>query len=345
MFGMSMRTLCFGAIVLACGASPANVQACEDEHPPVAVEPVAEFVLGSPSKARALSLAVDPRGVRAVVPPGDDVKTWIHADDSAGAWHYREWQWWKGHPWGDSCRPRYWTQAQLHARRQPPASATISYSIDGFDCQQTFLLPAEAEASAPHWDLVTTIRNVSKGNVQEYGQFFACYTPLNRGRSFWYWDASDRLVLFAERGVSHLDGYIANPEAYFAAEGAVPHCPRGGGKIVETWRHPVFVSQASPAGWRSIILLETAHAAALTQGIQGGAMDYILLPSPEERAFADGAAFSAHIRHVLLKSPDLPPVERLEELWDEFVESHAATRLRAERAAASDEPQTPSTAP
>jgi hypothetical protein len=187
---------------------------------------------------------------------------------------------------------------------------------------------------------VTTIRNASGRDVDEYGQFFACYTPLNRGRSFWYWDASDRLVLFAHRGVSHLDGYIAHPRAYFAAQGAIPHCPRGGGKIVGAWRHPVLVSQASPAGWRSVILLDAAHTAALTLGIQGGAMDYILFPAPRKRTFADGAAFSAHIRHVLLKSPELPSVERLEELWGEFVHSHAATRKLAAQTASWDQRQT-----
>jgi len=187
---------------------------------------------------------------------------------------------------------------------------------------------------------VTTIRNASNRDVDEYGQFFACYTPLNRGRSFWYWDASGKLMLFAERRVSHLDGYIAHPRAYFGEQGAIPHCPRGGGKIVGQWRHPVIVSHASPAGWRSVILLEAAHTSALTQGIQGGAMDYILFPAPGKRTFANGAVFSAHIRHILLKSPELPSVERLEEFWDEFVLSHSATRNLAARAVSSDECRT-----
>jgi hypothetical protein len=152
------------------------------------------------------------------------------------------------------------------------------------------------------------------------------------------WDASDQLVLFAERGVDHLNGYIAHPQAYFTSERAIPHCPRGGGKSSGTWRHPVLVSQASSAGWRSIILIEEAHAAALTQGIQGAAMDYILFPSAQKRTFANGEAFSAHIRHIMLKSPELPPIERLNSLWKEFVESNAASKLAA-RAARSDERQ------
>jgi hypothetical protein len=70
-------------------------------------------------------------------------------------------------------------------------------------------------------------------------------------------------------------------------------------------------------------------------------MDYILFPGPAKRTFAGGDIFSAHIRHVLLKSPELPSVERLEELWSDFAKSHAATRNRAARAELSDSRQTP----
>ncbi len=55
-------------------------------------------------------------------------------------WHYREWQWWKGHPWGDSCRPRYWTKAPFQFD-QDKAWATIEWRMDGFDTFQQFLLP------------------------------------------------------------------------------------------------------------------------------------------------------------------------------------------------------------
>jgi hypothetical protein len=276
------------------------------------------------------TLAFDPRGVGRVIPPHDDANRWIEAGVETGAWHYREWQWWKGHPWGESCRPRFYADVQFRALHDP-AGVVISYQIDGFDCRQWFCAPASNEDNALYWDLVTTIRNKTGKEVEEYGQFFACYTPLNRGRSFWYWDESGELVRFADRGVGHLDGYIAHPAAYFAKDGAIPHCPRGGGKVVARWHKPVMVSQASPAGWRSVILLEAASAAALTQGIEGGAMDYILFPASAERRFAAGAEFSVHIRHVMLKSPELPAVRRLEELWSDFESSHAATKDRAAR--------------
>ncbi len=207
----------------------------------------------------------------------------------------------------------------------------ISYQIDGFDCRQTFILPDTIDRDAPHWDVVTKIRNASGHDVEEYFQFFACYTPLNRDHSFWFWDQSGKLVLFADRGVSHLDGYVTHPGAYFLERNAIPRCPRGDGKIVGRWLHPVMVSQASPAGWRSVVMIEPQYAASLAQGIKGKAMDYILFPGPQERSFAKNAEFVVHIRHCMLKSPDLPSTQRLQGLWDDFQKSHKVIRNSAAR--------------
>jgi hypothetical protein len=274
-------------------------------------------------------VALDPRGIGLVAPAGEANDAWIDPNDSTGAWHYREWQWWKGHPWGDSCRPRFWTQADFRVQRGDQPAAVIDYRIDGFDCRQTFLIPGDANPKAPHWDVVTRVRNVSGQDVEEYGQFFASYTPVNRHGSFWFWDESGELVKFADRGVRHLDGYVVHPEAYFLPQGAIPHCPRGGGKIVGKWRRPLMTSNPSPAGWRSVIMIEAERAASLAQGIEGRAMDYILFPGPNQTSFADGAEFSAHIRHVMLKSPELPTRRQLDSLWDKFEQSHEATRRRA----------------
>ncbi len=49
-------------------------------------------------------------------------------------------------------------------------------------------------------------------------------------------------------------------------------------------------------------------------------MDYILFPGASQVTFAKGAEFKVHVRHVMLKSPQLPSVERLESLWREFTE-------------------------
>jgi len=328
---MLLNRVFIRAIALIVAVAATHAWGCEDEHPPVLSTPVEDFAIGGGAGSAAVKLAFDPRGVGHVVTNGDDADLWIKPEDDAGAWHYREWQWWKGHPWGESCRPRYYADVKFQALRDKQRGAAITYRIDGFDCRQTFRVPDANSTNAPYWDLVTTIRNNSGRDVEEYGQFFACYTQPNRNRSFWYWDESGELVRFADRGVGHLDGYVANPSAYFLKDGAIPHCPRGGGKIVGRWRKPVMVSQASPAGWRSVILLEAAFTGALTQGIEGRAMDYILFPSATERMFADGAEFSVHIRHVMLRSPELPTTRRLEKLWTEFERDHIAIKKRAAR--------------
>ena len=242
-------------------------------------------------------------------------------DDDSRVWDYREWQWWKGHPWGDSCRPRYWTTADFSPGER---QLDIHFEIDGFDCIQKFLLPEVVDKARPHWDVVTSIRNISGSDVKEYGQFFACYTKFNEPNSCWFWEAGNRLTRFLELGVDHLDGYVVHPDAYFAASGAIPHCPRGGGKIVSTWHRPVLVSHPSPAGWRSVILIEAEYAAALAQGIRGAAMDYIVFPGPNMEVFEDHALFSVHIRHYLIKSPELPTTDTLENLWTQFEASHEA---------------------
>jgi hypothetical protein len=327
---MSKKIVRLSVLAAFSAALGATTWACEDEHPPILATPVETLLIRDVHQVDLLRLAFDPRGVRTVAPRGDDPERWIDSDDPTGAWHYREWQWWKGHPWGESCRPRFYAEVDFRAAENEHG-AVIAYHIDGFDCRQAFFLPESANRDAPHFDLVTSIRNDSGQNVDEYAQFFACYTPLNRRRSCWFWDESRTLVRFADRGVGHLDGYISHPQAYFAARGAIPHCPRGGGKLVGRWFKPLLVSHASPAGWRSIIMIEPEFAAALAQGIEGVAMDYILFPGPRKRTFDQGAELSAHIRHVMLRSPELPTIERLEELWAEFERSHAAAHDRAAR--------------
>jgi hypothetical protein len=64
-------------------------------------------------------------------------------------WHFGEWQWWKGDPWGDSCRPRYYANVRLTARRDKSDAAIVAYRIDGFYCRQVFMLPPVIEQDAP----------------------------------------------------------------------------------------------------------------------------------------------------------------------------------------------------
>jgi len=299
--------------------------ACEDEHPSVVRTPVVQYTLKDIEQRPILQMAFDPRGLQSVKTSAEGASNWVRDSDRSGAWDYREWQWWKGHPWGDSCRPRYWTTADFSTDEQ---SVSIKYRTDGFASSQNFLLPKIVDRKSPHWDLLVSVENISGKAVEEYGQFFACYTNFNEPDSFWFWEAGNRLTRFVDRGVEHLNGYVANPRAYFLSGGAIPHCPRGGGKIVSQWHRPVLISQASPGGWRSVIMLEPEFTAGLSQGIHGAAMDYIIFPGPKATVFEDGASFSVHVRHHLLKSLELPSVETIERLWKEFEISHESVRER-----------------
>ena len=305
-----------------------SAYACEDEHPPAITTPVVERTLQGPSGQTVVEMAFDPRGLSIIRPVDETAETLTRGSDNSSVWDYREWQWWKGHPWGDSCRPRYWTTAEfLHAERD----LSIRFEVDGFATEQRFLLPNSVQTETPHWDVVVTIRNVSGVDVEEYHQFFACYTEFNSPNSCWFWGEGDRLHKFSEFGVEHLDGYVVHPQTYYADRGAIPHCPRGGGKIVAKWHRPVLISHPSPGGWRSVIMIEAQYAASLAQGIRGAAMDYILFPGPATPRFDDEAEFAAHIRHHLIKSSDLPTVESLDRLWSEFESSHPQVHELASR--------------
>ena len=299
--------------------SSSVTSACEDEHPPVITTPAVQRTLVDSQDKPIVEMRFDPRGLSRVRATDETAASLTRANSDSAVWDYREWQWWKGHPWGDSCRPRYWTTAKfLHERRNP----TIRFHIDGFACEQRFLLPLQVEPDAPHWDVVVTIKNASGEDVEEYHQFFACYTAFNDPNSCWFWAEGNRLRKFSEFGVEHLDGYVVHPDAYYAGRGAIPHCPRGGGKIVTKWHRPVLVSHPSPSGWRSVILVQAKYAASLAQGIRGAAMDYILFPGPNVPKFENQASFAVHVRHHLVKSPDLPTIDTMQKLWNRFERSH-----------------------
>jgi len=326
---MSSSYLVHGVLRVACLALllVAAAIACEDEHPPAITEPVVDRTLFDANGQAVLEVKFDPRGLSGLIAVDAPTESWMRGGSGdSRVWDYREWQWWRGHPWGDSCRPRYWTTAQFSPGEK---RLDIRYQIDGFDCVQAFLLPEVVDNSHPHWDLVTSICNVSGGDVEEYGQFFACYTNFNEPNSCWFWEAGNRLTRFSEHGVKHLEGYVSHPDAYFAEREAIPHLPRGGGKIVSHWYRPVLVSHPSPAGWRSVILIEAQYAAGLAQGIRGAAMDYILFPGPVKQTFENNAVFAVHIRHHLIKSPALPTTEVLQQLWAQFEDSHEAIHALA----------------
>ncbi len=319
------------ALRVACLAllSAAAAIACENEHPPAVMEPIVDRTLCDTDGQAVLEMKFDPRGLSGLIATDAPKESWMRDGNSdSRAWHYREWQWWRGHPWGDSCRPRYWTAPKFSSGER---QLDIHYQIDGFDCVQKFLLPKVVDNTHPHWDLVTSIRNISGRDVEEYGQFFACYTNFNEPSSFWFWEVGNRLTRFSDHEVAHLDGYVSHPDAYFNERGAIPHLPRSGGKIDTQRYRPVLVSHTSPSGWRSVILIEAQNAAGLAQGIRGAAMDYILFPGPNKKVFECDAEFAAHIRHHLIKSPELPTTAVLQQLWAQFQESHEAVHALCTR--------------
>ena len=306
--------------------SSSIARACEDEHPPAVATPLVQRELVDVNGETVVEMAFDPRGLSQIRTVDETATTLTRSHDDSSVWDYREWQWWKGHPWGDSCRPRYWTKADfLHEQRD----LAIRFTIDGFACEQRFLLPKVVDPQSPHWDVVISIKNISGADVEDYHQFFACYTAFNSPNSCWFWAEENRLRKFSEFGVEHLDGYVVHPDAYYIPQGAIPHCPRGEGKIVAKWHRPVLVSHPSPAGWRSVILVQAKHAASLAQGIRGAAMDYILFQGPDAVTFENQSSFAVHVRHHLIKSPGLPTTKTLQRLWTAFEVSHPTTHEQA----------------
>ncbi len=276
-----------------------------------------------------LDIGFSTRGVQTLTIAGEPALDWVY-QGAYSAWDYTEWHWWEGHPFDFRARghedPAYWDSFRPRFQGNPRVDATklgegrlgIQFGTDGFTFRQDYLLPAAADPDRGHWDMFFTAVNSTGGPIKEYGHFLACYTSVNGGNSFWFWDAGGQLELWADRGVGHLNGYVSSPEAYFHKDGRIPHCPRGNGRLIGTWRHPVLVSQGSPAGWRSVILLDPETTAAITCGMQGTAMDFIFYPGHTEQVLPPGGGFRSHLRHLMVKNPGLPTREQLEAWWMEF---------------------------
>lgn len=276
-----------------------------------------------------LEIGFSSRGVQELTTLDEPELDWIHPG-AYSAWDYTEWHWWKGHPFDfrargfenpaywDSFRPRFQGNPRVDAERMGKGYLGIEFETDGFTFRQDYLLPATAVRDRVYWDMIFTAANSTGRSIEEYGHFFACYTSVNGRRSHWFWDAGGELALWADRGVGHLDGYVSSPEAYFQRAGKIPHCPRGGGRLIGTWHHPVLVSRSSPAGWRSVILLDPETTAAVTCGMEGTAMDFIFYPGHKRRVFPPEDRFRSHLRHLMVKHPGLPTRDQLEDWWSEF---------------------------
>ena len=239
-----------------------------------------------------LNISFSSRGVQKLTTFEEPDLDWIYPGDYS-AWDYTEWHWWKGHPFDfqasghgnpaywQSFRPRFWGNPKVRAERLQQGYVRIDFETDGFQFSQDYLLPGRAKPDSGYWDMLFTATNSTGRQIEEYGHFFACYTSVNGERSYWFWDAGGELVLWKDREAGHLNGYVSSSDAYFQASGKIPHCPRGKGRIVGTWHHPVLVSHASPEGWRSVILLDPRYDRCRRLWDAGGRHGLHLLPGSQ----------------------------------------------------------------
>ena len=307
--------------------------------PPDEFGPVYPVTLRLKDGSPLLKIEFSSRGIQKLKTGEEPELDWIY-QGAYSAWDYTEWHWWKGHPFDfqarghehpaywDSFRPRFQGNPRVDAEKIVEGYLGIEFGNDGFGFRQDYLLPGEAAPGRVYWDMFFTAVNSTGRQIEEYGHFFACYTSVNGSRSFWFWDTGGELELWSDRGVGHLDGYVSSPDSYFRRDGRIPHCPRGNGRLMGTWLHPVLVSHASPAGWRSVILLDPDTTAAVTCGMEGTAMGFIFYPGHMERVFPSEGRFRSHLRHLMVKNPALPTREQLDEWWMEFKQARPGLERR-----------------
>jgi len=260
------------------------------------------------------------------------------ADRSPSHWEWdtREWQWWKEYPFEPGeMRPRKAAPASGGAEMTPAGvRVRTRFVCDDVETTEEWLFDDLASPGEASYDCIITVRNLREETLEEYGQFFACYTAWNerdkKRLGHFYLAEDGTLVNYLDRGGVHLNYYVAARDSFFGKLGRVPHCPRGEGAIKDFWKHPVSISQPTERGWRHIVMSEEARTSAISQGMRGVAQDYLLYPPG--MSLAPGDSFSAHIRHLLVKVSDDELPGELEEWWAEFEADHEIVRERSKTA-------------
>ena len=245
---------------------------------------------------------------------------------NANEWDTREWQWWKDCPFDQArMRPRLDSTTTGGADAGPGGvRAWTRFVCDGVETTQEWFFDDLDGADQAAYDCVITITNHHAEALEEYGQFFACYTAWNGKKGHYYWNADGTLVNYQHMGSRHLDYYVTAGDSMFARLGRVPHCPRGEGAVKATWKHPVSVSLPGPGGYRHVVMSEEARTSAIAQGMQGIAQDYLIYP-PEGR-LAPGGTFRTHVRHLVVRATDEQLPQLLERWWAEFTRDHERIR-------------------
>lgn len=235
-------------------------------------------------------------------------------------WDCREWQMWRGRTYGREQRPR-WVPAQCgHQASADHLRIWCQYEVDGVRTRQEWFFGDQLDAESLVYDCLITVENISSKKILDYTQFFACYTEVNGRDGAYFWDKSGELVLSWDIGIEHLDKFIVAEGSPIDEAGSLPHFPRTEGLVGAHWKKPVLVGQRTSRNWRHVVMVEQTYAAAITLGMTGVAMDYVLYPG--RLVFQPGESFTNHIRHFLLRSPDLPELERLGQLYHEFGQDH-----------------------
>jgi hypothetical protein len=236
---------------------------------------------------------------------------------NGGSWDCREWQWWKDHGYNDDKRPRNVPAISGYTERPEGVSVTSRYTCDGIETSQEWMFRDQEHDDILTYDCRHTIRNCRDVDLVEYAQFFACYTEANRDRSGFYWSKDGTFKSFQSVGGHHLDAYIVAPGAGFERRGVIPHAFRGGGRVADTWHHPVLVGHPTPKGSRHIVFTEPTTTAGLASGMGGIAMDYIAYPGCD--IFKAGEIFSIRVRHHIVRMPGGIDITLIEQLWGVWV--------------------------
>ena len=159
---------------------------------------------------------------------------------------------WKGLSFNviDQMRPRYHSTTVGGVDQGAGGIRVWSqFSCDDVTTTQEWFFSDLRDEDSAIYDCLVTVRNDREETLDEYGQFFACYTAWNQevkapvwdhtkrkwepsttGLGHFYWSSNGELVNFLDKGGSHLDYYVVAEGSPFEKLGFIPHCPRGRGK-------------------------------------------------------------------------------------------------------------------
>ena len=327
------------------GGDAAAVTVRGDGHPYTGIEwfqPVDERLTMTYRRGPRQWIGTRQSGKSSLLSPPGSVPGWgrpvpdpafeVAYDDDPGqrpgthcSWDCREWQMWKGRQHGVEMRPRRAPARSGSKVADDGIDVWSEYEVDGVRTNQLWHFTDVADADVIQFDCLITMENVTARPIVEYSQVFANYTQINglNGCYFWHGE-SGKLVNFLDIFVFHLQAFVVDPNSPFLELNCIPHFPSTEGVINATWRFPVLIGHATDEGWRHLILVERQHTAGISCGMKGVAMDYVLYPG--KLRLEPGEEFTTHVRHVVMRCPQLPALSRLEGMWRQFESDHGSAK-------------------